>query len=128
MFNDLIGLEYRWGCRPGDNSGFTDCFGLTMEIRSRLGLYDFYPDFEWVYEKHKEETIAARQILKWLWARGERIQDARAGAVFRNASQKGHVALAAVIDPSSAMFLGSDQRVICAPLATVARGKFFWAD
>lgn len=127
MFSDLIGLEYQWGAKPSDNSGFTDCFGLTMEARSRLGLHDFRSDFAWLYEQYDEQTISARQIVKWLWEKGQRIDKPKEGAIFRIRSERS-IALAVVLPGDNALFIGPSQRVICAPLAKVARGKYFWAN
>lgn len=128
MFNDLIGLPYKWGAFPGDGSGFTDCFGLSMTIRARLGLHDFRLDYAWLYEHYDETTLSGRQIVKWLWERGEKIPFARPGAVFMNHGGASGVALATVIDPSIAMLIGHSGRAIMAPLATVARGRFYWAE
>jgi hypothetical protein len=129
VFNDLIGLEYRWGARPSDGSGFTDCFALVMEVRRRFGLHDFYPDFQWVYEAYGHEGVGGRQILRWFWDHGQRINDAREGAIFRTmgANATG-LALAAVIDSENALLIGPSQRVIALPFAKVASGRFYWAD
>ncbi len=126
LFNDLIGLQYKWGAKPSDSSGFTDCFGLTMEVRKRLGLYDFYADYCWIYEN--ENKITARQILQWIWERGQRCKTARPGALFRNPSMAEGIALAAVIDDEYALMLGPSERVIVAPFAKLAKGKFYWAE
>jgi hypothetical protein len=126
-FNDLIGLEYQWGAKPSDGAGFTDCFGLTMEARQRLGLHSFYPEFAWMYEQYDEQTISGKRIIKWLWEKGTRIKQPKEGAIFRVASDRS-IALAVVIPGSQALFIGPSKRVISAPLAKVARGKYFWAD
>lgn len=126
-FHDLIGLEYQWGAKPSDRSGFTDCFGLTMEVRSRLGLHSFYPDFAWMYEQYNEQTISGKQIMKWLWEKGQRISKPQAGAIFRIRAERS-IALAAVTPGDNALFIGPNKRVICVPLAKVARGRYFWAD
>ena len=64
MLNSLIGLEYKWGAHPNDGSGFTDCFALSMEVRRRLGLHDFYPEFQWVYDEYEEEKVGWLANLK----------------------------------------------------------------
>ena len=125
MFNDLIGMPYRWGACPSDGSGFTDCFGLSMEVRKRLGLHDFRPEFAFIYE---QEAVSVKQILKWLWERGEKLKEPRNGAVFCNGGRETGIALATVCDNDRAILLGPSKRVIMAPLATVARGKFYWAN
>jgi len=128
-FNDLIGLQYKWGAHPLDNNGFTDCFALVMEVRRRLGLRDFYPDFKWVYEAYGHEGVRGRQILRWFWDYGQRINSAREGAIFRTmgANATG-LALAVVIDSDSALLIGPSGRVIALPFAKVAGGRFYWAD
>ena len=55
--NDLIGLEYRWGAKPGDGSRQTDCFQLACEIRRRMGLSDLSEEFAWTYEQYSAETL-----------------------------------------------------------------------
>ena len=129
VFNDLIGLEYKWGAHPLDNNGFTDCFALVMEARRRMGLRDFYPDFKWVYDAYGHEGVKGRQILRWFWDYGQRINSAREGAIFRTmgANATG-LALAAVIDSDSALLIGPSGRVIALPFAKVACGRFYWAD
>jgi hypothetical protein len=126
-FHDLIGLEYQWGAKPSDGSGFTDCFGLTMEARQRLGLHSFYPEFQWLYDQYDEQTISGKQIIQWLWDKGRRINQPRAGAIFRIRAERS-IALAVVIPGDDALFIGPGRRVVSAALAKVARGKYFWAD
>ena len=128
-FNDLIGLQYKWGAHPADGSGFTDCFALSMEARRRLGLHDFFPEFQWVYEAYEDEGVGGRQILQWIWQRAERTKEARIGAVFRTKGCNGAgIALATVIDNETALLIGPGKRVIALPFATVAKGNFYWAD
>jgi hypothetical protein len=66
MFNDLIGLSYGWGKRPGDGSNQTDCFQLMCEARIRLGLSDYKNRFEWVYEKYTESSLPPGRIFRWV--------------------------------------------------------------
>ena len=127
MLNSLIGLEYKWGAHPNDDSGFTDCFALSMEVRRRLGLHDFYPEFQWVYDEYEEEKVAGSQILKWVWEKGERIKQPRKGAIFRAPSFTGGIALACVVDDDSAIMIGPGKRVIAMPFAKVVKGQFHWA-
>jgi hypothetical protein len=128
LFNDLLGLQYQWGAHPSDGSGLTDCFALSMEIRRRLGLHDFYAEFQWVYKEYGHEGVSAKQIIQWMRERSKIITEPRNGALFRHCSPGRNVALATVIDDFYAILLGPSQRVIVAPLATVAKGKFYWAD
>lgn len=71
MFNDLVGLSYGWGKRPGDGSNQTDCFQLMCETRLRLGLSDYRSRFQWVYEKYTESSLPPGQILRWVIKNGE---------------------------------------------------------
>lgn len=127
-FNDLIGLEYKWGAHPVDGSGFTDCFALVMEVRKRLGLHDFYQDYSWVYEAYDCEAVSGRQILKWMWQKGQRSDTARPGALFRSPGAAQGIALAVVINSEYALMIGPAKKVIAVPFATVAKGKFYWAE
>jgi hypothetical protein len=127
-FNDLIGLQYQWGARPRDRSGFTDCFALSMEARKRMGLRDYSPVFQWVYDQFAPEKVGGRQIIRWLWQYSEKTKICRNGAMFYISSGNSGIALATVVHDYSALFIGPSKRVIVAPLATVTRGKFFWAD
>lgn len=127
-FNDLIGLEYKWGAHPADGSGFTDCFALTMEARRRLGLYDFYQDYSWVYGAYDNEGVGGKQILKWIWEKGQRCNTPRPGALFRSPGAAQGIALAAVINDELSLMIGPAKKVIVVPFATVAKGKFYWAE
>lgn len=129
MFNNLIGLQYKWGSHPLHNSGFTDCFALSMEIRRRLGLHDFYADYQWVYENYEEGQVSARQILQWVWKHTERTDKARAGAIFKVFGLGySRIALATVIDDENALLISSSRGVVAVPFAKVAKRKFYWAD
>jgi hypothetical protein len=128
-FNDLIGLQYKWGAHPSDKSGFTDCFALSMEARRRMGLHDFFPEFQWVYKEYDDEGVGGRQILRWIWERAQRTTEACNGAVFRTKGRDGGgIALATVINEQDALLIGPSKRVIVLPFATVTKGKFYWAD
>lgn len=81
-----------------------------------------------MYEEYVYEGVEARQIIRWMRERSEIITQPRNGALFRHRSPGRNVALATVIDDFYAIFLGPSQKVIVAPLATVAKGKFYWAD
>jgi hypothetical protein len=67
--NDLIGLAYRWGCRPGDGTGCTDCFQLVCAVRRQLGLPDHAAQFEWVYREQTAETFGLLHLRPILWPR-----------------------------------------------------------
>ena len=70
--NNLIGLEYAWGHRPSDGSGKTDCFQLSCEVRQRLGLFNYGPLHEWVYEQYTETSFTNWQLAKLLLRNGRR--------------------------------------------------------
>jgi hypothetical protein len=127
MLNSLIGLEYKWGAHPNDGSGFTDCFALSMEVRRRLGLHDFYPEFQWVYSNYEEESVSGRQILQWMWQRTERTSVPIVGSLFRAPSPHGGIALATVVDDDRAIMIGPGKRVIAMPFAKVIKRHFHWA-
>lgn len=127
-YNDLIGLEYKWGAHPLDGAGCTDCFALTMEIRRRMGLHDFYPDFRWMYDAYDAEKVPGQQILKWIWANGVRIKEPKVGAIFRGPSFSNAIALAGIVSPNEALMIGPKGKVIVVPFAKVAKGLFYWAE
>ena len=70
--NNLIGLEYAWGHRPSDGSGKTDCFQLSCEVRQRLGLFNYGPAHEWVYDQYAETSFTNWQLAKLLLRNGRR--------------------------------------------------------
>lgn len=127
-FNDLIGLRHQWAKRPGDGSGYTDCFALCMEVRKRLGLHDFMEEFGWVYEECQPEEISNKQIVRWLWRNAQRITEPRPGAVFYLPSPGHLLAMAVIVDSENCLFLGPGKSVISLPFAKVAKGKYYWAE
>lgn len=127
-YNDLIGLSYKWGNRPGDGSGFTDCFGLAMEARVREGLTDRFPSFEWVYEQHSEEDVGIRKILRWLKQNCEESSYARNGSLLCFLTGKNRAALATVVKDDHCILLTSRGQVTLLPLAIVTRGKYYWTE
>ena len=70
--NDLIGLEYKWGSKPSDGEGFTDCFQLSCEVRQRLGMFDYGPMHEWVYNQYTEASFTNWKLAKLLLSNGRR--------------------------------------------------------
>lgn len=126
--NDLIGLRHQWAKRPGDGSGCTDCFALCMEVRQRLGLKSFMADYEWVYQYYQPGEISNRQIISWIWRNSEKIKEPRPGAVFYVPSGGKLLALAVVVDGKDCLFLSPGKQVVRMPFATVAKGKFYWAE
>ena len=80
--NDLIGLAYGWSHRPGDGSGKTDCFQLVCEVRRRLELTDYAPEFEWVYRSYSEATFPRIRLIRWLMERCTRTTEPTPGDVW----------------------------------------------
>lgn len=110
--NDLIGLEYKWGHKPSDGSGFTDCFQLSCEIRKRLGLVDHSPLYSWVYEQYTESTFTPRRLARFLFQSGVRCSTASIGDMILVNAAAG--ALGTVTE-HGIMYLGQEKRVILAP-------------
>ena len=111
--NDLIGLEYGWGHRPSDGSGKTDCFQLSCEVRRRLGLFDYGPPYEWVYEQHTEASFTNWQLARLLLQNGQRSRYLTPGAVVLFSAIK--TALGTVAD-SGIVYVSPGGRVVRSPL------------
>ncbi len=62
MVNDLIGLRHETAAKFFPGCTTIDCFGLFIETRKRLGLYDYEDDFQWVYEEMEGKTLPLRKI------------------------------------------------------------------
>jgi len=123
--NDLIGLRYGWGHRPGDGSGKTDCFQLTCEARNRLGLTDYQPKFEWVYQRYTEQTFNYRLIIRWLKENGRRLSTPTPGAVMLLPGRIG-LALATVFD-DGILFIAPSQNVVRSPIPE-GIGHCYWME
>lgn len=121
--NDLVGLSYKWGHRPGDGSGCTDCFQLVCEVRGRLGLSDYRDHFAWVYERYSEDSFPRRLLARWLLQHGRRLQAPWHGAVALLPAAAGG-ALGICVE-NRAIFIGPGQNVIQASLPQGV-GRFFW--
>lgn len=121
--NDLVGLRYGWGHRPGDGSGCTDCFQLVCEVRARLGLSDYRDRFAWVYERYTENSFPRRLLARWLLQHGNRLQAPWHGAVALLPAVAGG-ALGICVE-NRAIFLGPGQNVVQASLPQGV-GRFFW--
>ena len=111
--NDLIGLEYGWGHRPSDGSGKTDCFQLSCEVRRRLGLFDYGPLYEWVYEQHTEASFTNWQLARLLLQNGQRSRYLTPGAVVLFSAIKTAVGTAA---DSGIVYVSPGGRVVRSPL------------
>lgn len=121
--NDLVGLRFGWGHRPGDGSGMTDCFQLTCEVRRRLGLPDYADRFAWVYERYDEQTFPRRRIARWLLELGAKLPDPLPGAV---ALLPGHSGAAlGTVTEHGVIFIAPGQNVVHAPVPAGV-GRYFW--
>lgn len=127
-YNDLIGLRYQWGYRPGDGSGFTDCFGLAMEARVREGLSDRFEDFAWVYEQYREEDVGIRRILQWLKENCRVEKAPRNGSMLCFLAGRRRAALATVVHDDQCLLITPGGQVTLLPLAIVTRGKYYWTE
>lgn len=124
--NDLIGLEYGWGNKPGDGSNRTDCFQLVCEVQRRLGLRDYSSDYEWVYQQYTDETFNRRSILRWLFQRGLREPYGRTGSIVVVPSV-GTTALGTFLEDGTVIFIGAARNVIRTALPNLT-GRFFWVN
>lgn len=109
MFNDLIGLRYGWGKRPGNGSNQTDCFQLMCEARIRLGLSDYRKRFEWVYDQYTESSLPPGRIFRWVAQSGNPC-DLRPGAVLVLPGAR--VGALATITDSGVLLIGPGGNVI----------------
>lgn len=120
--NDLIGLSYGWGHRPGDGSGRTDCFQLVCEVRRRLGLRDYGKTFEWVYSRYSDETFPRRLLMRWLRQYGRPLAEPTPGAVtWLPGNALGTCTGWGVV------FIATGQNVVHAPVPT-GLARCFWMD
>lgn len=115
QINDLIGLAYAWGKRPGDGSGQTDCFQLACEIHRRMGFGDYSPDYEWVYKEYDEDTFPRGLLTRWMLKNGARQDRPSAGDVVLLPIEAG-CALGTYVDSTSVVFIGPGHAVIRASL------------
>ncbi len=121
--NDLIGLQYGWGHRPGDGSGMTDCFQLACEVRRRLGLKDHTEMFAWVYERYDEATFPRSRIVRWLLQYGSVLADPTPGAVVLLPGASG--AALGTATEHGVIFIAPGQNVVHAPVP-VGTARYFW--
>lgn len=123
--NDLIGLEYQWGCRFSDGDGKTDCFQLVCEIRNRLGLTDLGNKFAWVYKSYAAETLRPMRLARWLLREGKRLKMPEHGAIALLADPTSP-ALGSVVE-GSILFIAPGKRVVRVPVSRVS-AYYFWID
>jgi hypothetical protein len=94
--NNFIGLQYKWQHKPSDNTGFTDCFQLVCEARSKLGLFNHSALFDWVYDQYTESTFSSQLLMRLLLQQGKRVDCPSIGDVALLQSERG--ALGTVTD------------------------------
>lgn len=124
-FNDLIGLRYKWQASPSDNSGYTDCFQLSMEVRKRLGCKSYVDDYAWVYSRYQEENLPARQFLRWILTHFSRVKVPVEGCLFYLPADNGRIAMGAVSSDMDGFFIGPGNTVVRMDLARLPQAKFF---
>jgi hypothetical protein len=77
--NNLIGLQYGWGHKPGDGSGMTDCFQLCLRCTAPpRTTHDHSDMYAWVYEQYDEATFTVQRLVRFLLTSGTRTNDPRA--------------------------------------------------
>ena len=123
--NDLLFLRYGWGHKPDDGSGLTDCFQLTCEVMRRMGLRDYSPLFQWVYEQYDDDTFPRRKIVRWLLENGRRLDAPKEGAVALIDGTKG-AALGTATD-YGLIFLGPGGNVVHSPIVPPSI-HYFWMN
>jgi hypothetical protein len=64
MINDLIGLRHETAATFSPHCKTIDCFALFSEVRHRLGMRDYYADFEWVYGEMDDGKLPLKKILR----------------------------------------------------------------
>jgi len=114
LCNDLIGLSYGYGHRPGDGSGQTDCFQLMCVVHQRLGMKDYADDFDWVYRHYAKESVPAIRLVRWLLQHSTASVEQQPGDV---AMLPGTIAaaFATVSDVGGLVYIGNRGRVVQAP-------------
>jgi hypothetical protein len=125
MFNDLIGLRYRWGSRPSDRSGFTDCWQLACEVRDRLGLVDHRDRFQWVYEEKAEGEVLVGHVLRWLYRDAERVEVPSAGSIACLRGNASRAVLGVCVSAEWIIFIGPGGHSISAPISMLTKARFF---
>ncbi len=79
MVNDLIGLRHETAAKFFPGCTTIDCFGLFIETRKRLKLYDYEHDFQWVYEQIYGKALPLRKIAKAMKAIACRVDTPKEG-------------------------------------------------
>ena len=112
--NDLIGLQYAWGHRPLDGSGFTDCFQLSCEVRRRLGLNNPTAAADRMYVKYDESSFTSKQLARFLLTHGVRTLEPIAGDMILLPGGKG---VLGTLTDYGIIFISPGERVVHSPHA-----------
>jgi hypothetical protein len=115
--NDLIGLEYEWAQKPSDGHGKTDCFQLSCEVRDRLGMFNYAPLHDWVYQHYTEESFTNRVLVRLLLSNGRRTQDPSIGSMVLFPGER--AALGTVTD-CGIIYIAPGGRVVHSPVHSSA--------
>ena len=111
--NHLIGLEYKWGSKPRDGEGFTDCFQLCCEVRHLLGMFNFSSAYQWVYNQYNEQSFPNRILMRFLFDNGKRTATPATGAI---ALFRGERPALGTVTDYGIVFIAPGGRVVHAPL------------
>jgi hypothetical protein len=123
--NDLIGLQYRWGSRPSDGEGFTDCWQLVCEVRERLGLADHRDRFAWVYRDMQEGSVMVTHVLRWLYRDGSRVMTPSPGSIACLQGNGSGAVLGVCLSAEWIILIGPGKKVISAPISMLTKSRFF---
>ena len=110
--NDLIGLQYGWGHKPGDGSGMTDCFQLSCAARRHLGLRDHSDMYAWVYGQYDEATFTVQRLVRFLLTSGTRTNDPKPGDVLLMPNSKRALG---TVTSHGIIYIGMGQQVVHLP-------------
>ena len=122
MFADLIGLPYQWAAKP--ESGATDCFMLSSEIRRRLALPTYDEQYQWIYSRWDQSSFPSKLVLKWLRQNGHTCAPS-AGAVACLPSQNNGFALGTMDTDESVIFIAPGERVTRVPVRLLSGIRFY---
>jgi hypothetical protein len=119
--NNLIGLKYGWGHKPGDGSGMTDCFQLACAARRHPGLRDHSDIYAWVYEHYDETTFTAQRLARFLLSSGTRTNDPEPGDVLLLPGGKRALG---TVTSHGILYIGGGQQVVHLPALTLQAHYF----
>lgn len=97
MINDLIGLRHETGAQFSSSGNTIDCLALFSETRKRLGLYDYYDDFKWVYDS-RDKCFSVIKIFRQIKKIAVQTDYPKDGDLVVLPSRPGNVGLGVVIN------------------------------